>query len=333
MSKKRTTMKDIARLAGVTQATVSYVINGTANISDEVKERVNKAIEQLDYRPNYNARALKTNTSNVIGIILPDIVNQYYSRMAKYLESLLVKSNHHTMIYTTSYDPDREEEIIKRLLSYDVHGIIVLYQLINPQNWDILKRSGKEIVSLEGGTYCSQLGIPNLHTDGFSGEYAAAKYLLDKGVKRIAFIHQTAINDTLQNRFLGYVKAMQESGLFNPQDVFYLENTADFYSECKRIGAQIAAQPYDGILSTSDSIAISLIRQLLINGKKVPDDVRIIGFDNVPLAEQFIPSLTTVSQPSEEICRQIISILFHDPESGEPDPSLIKPQLIIRESA
>ena len=333
MSKKRSTMNDVAKLAGVTQATVSYVINNTANISDEVKARVYDAIKKLDYSPNYNARALKTNQSNIIGILLPDIVNQYYSRMVEYLESLLIQSNYHTMVYTTSYNPEYEKDIIQRLLSFDVQGIIVLYQLTNPANWNILKYSGKFIVALEGGNYCTQVGIPNIHTDNFSGEYMATKYLLDQGARKIAFIHQTAVNEALHNRFLGYAQAMNEAGCFCSEDIYYLENTADRYQEFKRIGDQLAVIPYDAIISTSDLIAIGLIRQLMIHGKNIPEDVRIVGYDNIPFAELFVPSLTTIAQPLEDICRQIVQVLLSsDHEDLSAVPALAS-RLIIRESA
>ena len=333
MANKRPTMNDVAKLAGVTQATVSYVVNNSANISDEVKARVNEAIKQLNYSPNFNARALKTNSSNIIGIILPDIVNQYYSRMVEYLEYLLIQSNHHTMVYTTSYNASFEKDIIQRLLSLDVRGVIVLYQLTDANNWDTLKKSGKKIIALEGGSYCTQIGIPCIRTDSFSGGYMATNYLLSQGAKRIAYIHQTAIIESLYDRFLGYTKAMKDADLYQPEDVYYMDNTADRYKEWERIGNQIAALPYDAIISTSDLIAFGIIRQLLQHGIHVPEDMRIIGYDNIPLAGLFIPALTTMAQPLEDICKQIVSLLF--PEEGCTDDitTAFTPKLIIRESA
>lgn len=333
MSKKRATMNDVAKLAGVTQATVSYVINNSANVSDEVKARVYDAIKKLDYRPNYIARALKTSNSDIIGIILPDIVNQYYSRMVEHLESLVIESGHHTMVYTTSYNPDYEKDIIMRLLSYDVQAIIVLYQLSDAANWEILKLSGKPIIALEGGSYCSQIGIPNMHTDSFYGGYTATMHLLDTGAKRIAFIHQTAVNESLHDRFLGYSQAMKDAGLYHAEDIYYIENTANRYREYEKVGSLLADKPYDGIVATSDLIAVGLIRQLKIHGKNVPEDVRIVGYDNVPFADLCIPSLTTISQPIEEICEGIIGLLF-SPDGEKPSVDMkFKPELVIRESA
>lgn len=326
-------MNDVAKLAGVTQATVSYVINNSANISDEVKARVYDAIKKLDYRPNYIARALKTSNSDIIGIILPDIVNQYYSRMVEHLENNLMQSGQHTMVYTTSYNPGYEKEIILKLLSFDVKAVIVLYQLTDASNWDILKISGKPVIALEGGSYCSQIGIPTMHTDSYAGGYMATRHLLDTGAKRIAFIHQTAVNESLHDRFLGYTQAMKDVCLYHSEDIYYIENTADRYKEYEKVGNMLVEQPYDGIVTTSDLIAVGLIRQLLAHGKKVPEDIRIVGYDNIPLAGLFIPSLTTVSQPLEEICESITKLLFSSDEENAPVNTHFKPTLVIRESA
>lgn len=333
MSSKRSTMNDVAKLAGVTQATVSYVINDSANISDEVKKRVFAAIEKLNYSPNYNARALKTTSSNIIGIILPDIVNQYYSRMVEVLEELLVKSNHHTMICTTSYNPDYEKDVIQRLLSYDVQAIITLYQLTDPSNWNILKQSNKSIIALGGGSYCSNIGIPCINIDNYQGGYMATQYLLNKGHKRIAYVHQTAHNESLHSRFLGYTDAMRDANLYNPNDIFYIESANNKYEEGEKIGSQLSELAYDAIFASSDLIAVGIIRQLANHGKKIPDDVSIVGYDNVPLAELIIPSLTTVMQPTEDACRRMVEYLFPDDDNKSDEWPTLQPYMIIRESA
>ena len=332
MANKRPTMNDVAKLAGVTQATVSYVINHSANISEEVKERVYDAIDQLNYRPNYNARALKMQQSNIVGIILPDIVNQYYSQMVEYLEDLLIKKNYHAMVYTSLYNPDYERELIQRLLSLDVHSIIVLYQFTNPENWSLLKRSGKTVIALEGGSYCSQIGIPNLRTDSYSGGYMATKHLLDLGARRIAFIHQTAVNESLHYRSMGYVQAMKDADLYQPTDIYYIDNAKNRYSEWERVGNLISEIKYDGIVATSDLIAIGIIRQLLSHGIKVPDDLHLVGYDNVPLASYFIPSITTIAQPLEEICNCLVNLLFSAEDERTALETVFMPKLIIRET-
>ncbi|BAK47560.1 transcriptional regulator [Clostridium sp. SY8519] len=333
MTKKRTTMKDVAKLAGVTQATVSYVINNSANISDEVKQRVNEAIQKLNYTPNYAARALKTNSSTIVGIILPDIVNQYYSGIIEYLENLLIQSDYHTMVYITSYNAKYESDIIQRLLANNVHSIIVLYQFTDPANWDILKNSGKPVIALEGGSHCTQIGIPNIQTDNFAGGHLATKYLLNQQLKKIAYINQTVVVDALQERYRGHTEAMKEADCFDPANTLYLDNEKDYYQECCRIGAEIAKSDYEAIITTSDLIAMGLIRVLKSLGKRVPEDFRVIGYDNIPPSQIFIPAITTIAQPLEEICSRILDVLFptEDKDLSESEP--LTPSLLARESA
>ena len=130
MRKGRPTMKDVAALAGVTQPTVSYVINGTATISEEVKEKVNRAIKELNYEPNYTARALKTNRSEIIGILIPDISNEYYSRMVSLISTMLRKRGYTTMVSSTNYEKDTEMDSLRKMLTYNVDGMIVAYCLL-----------------------------------------------------------------------------------------------------------------------------------------------------------------------------------------------------------
>ena len=331
MRKDTPTMKDVARLAGVSQPTVSYVINGSASISQEVKDRVNNAIQALNYKPNYNAKALKTNTSKIVGIIIPDVVNQYYARLLQILEEDLQAKRYHLIIYSTSYDGTIEETSVRSLMSYNVHAIITLYQFTNPKCWDLLKDYGKPAVAIEGGQYCTKLGIPCINVDSHLGGYMATRHLLGLGRRRIAYVHQNSDIDALQERRNGYIEAMRAAGLFREEDIFTTKNPNDKWNEGKNLGKRLAQLPYDGIITCSDLIAVGVIRELLHAGKKVPDDVSVVGYDDVPIAELFIPALTTIAQPLEEICALAIKTIF-DASARDVLPTL-QPQLIKRESA
>ena len=334
MSKDNPTMKDVARLAGVSQPTVSYVINGSASISKEVRERVNEAIRQLNYKPNYYAKALKTNSSEIVGIIIPDIINQYYARLLQLLEEDLHAKNYQVIIYSTSYNGKIEETSVRQLLAYNVHAIIALYQFTNKKCWDLLKAFSKPVVAIEGGSYCASLGIPCINADSRLGGYMATRHLLGMGRKRIAYIHQNSDIEALQERCEGYMEAMKAAGLFQPTDIFVTKNPNDKWNEGKMLGKKLALHPYDGIIACSDLIAVGIIKELQRAGKQVPDQVAVIGYDDVPIAELFIPALTTIAQPLEEICAIAIEIIFSpaDRGAGIPIPTL-QPKLIKRESA
>lgn len=331
MSSKRPTMKDVAKLAGVTQPTVSYVINGTANISDEVKEKVYQAIKELNYKPNYYARALKTNKTNMIGIVIPDISNQYYSRMVNLVETLLKDKNYTVVIHSTNYDKDLEEKSIKQLISYNVEGMIIMYQLGNKKCWKQLKESGKSVVILEGGKHC--LDIPCINIDNHLGGYMATKYLLDKGLKNIVYVGQNSHIEALSERYEGYKEAMQEANLFHQDNIYLTSGPGDKWKEGRIIGQKLTSSNIDGIVVSSDIIAVGIIKALLINNEKVPDDISIIGYDDIPLAALFVPALTTIAQPTEDMCNIAIQILLNDDTSSYTNIPLLKPKLIKRETA
>jgi len=334
MSKDNPTMKDVARLAGVSQPTVSYVINGSASISKEVKERVNEAIRQLNYKPNYYAKALKTNSTEIVGIIIPDIVNQYYARLLQLLEEDLHAKNYQVIIYSTSYNGKLEETSVRQLLAYNVHAVIALYQFSNKKCWDLLKAFGKPVVAIEGGSYCASLGIPCINVDSRLGGYMATRHLLGAGRRRIAYIHQNSDIEALQERREGYVEAMKAAGLFQSTDIFVTKNPNDKWNEGKLLGRKLALHPYDGIIVCSDLIAVGIIKELQRAGKQVPEQVAVVGYDDVPIAELFIPALTTIAQPLEEICAIAIEIIFSaaDRSADIPVPTL-QPKLVKRESA
>lgn len=334
MSYEKPTMKDVARLAGVSQPTVSYVINGSASISAEVKARVNDAIRKLNYKPNYYAKALKTNNSDIVGIIIPDILNQYYARLLQLLEEDLHNKNYQVIIYSTSYNGRIEETSVRQLLSYNVHAIIALYQFTNKKCWDLLKGFNKPVVAIEGGSYCASLGISCINVDSHLGGYMATRHLLAQGRKRIAYVHQNSDIEVLKERCDGYIEAMKAAGIYQPTDIFTTKNPNDKWNEGKMLGKKLALHPYDGIIACSDLIAVGIIKELQRCGKHVPEEVAVIGYDDVPIAELFIPSLTTVAQPLEEICAFAMEIIFNSENKDENSPApTLQPKLVKRESA
>ncbi|MCQ5144546.1 LacI family DNA-binding transcriptional regulator [Enterocloster bolteae] len=330
MSKERPTMVDVANLAGVTQPTVSYVINGTANISDEVKERVNHAIKELNYKPNYLAIALKTNRSRTIGIIIPDITNTYYAVMVSMIEKLLIKEGYTIIINSTDYNKTMEENALKHLLSHNVEGVIITYQFSNQRCWDYLRDSGKSAVVLEGGSKCGEFACIN--TDNYFGGYTATEALLKQGKKKIAYVSQTSEIEALADRCQGYKDAMRDYGRMGDLLVYHSSGPGDKWKGGAAVGKKIRDADIDGVVVSSDVIAVGILKTILMSGIKVPQDISIIGYDDIPLAELFVPALSTVAQPLEEMCRLTVEKLLQL-LAGEPvENSLIKPRLILRET-
>lgn len=330
MKKRQPTMKDVAKLAGVTQPTVSYVINGTANVSPEVKERVYKAIDELHYKPNFNAIALKTQKSHVIGIIVPDIANSYYSLMASLLEKGLTKAGYTVLLNSTGYKIKVENQIVKQLLLHNVEAVIVTYQFSNPDCWKLLKDSEKKVVTIEAGKDAES--FLQIEADNYSGAYEATEYLIRQGRKKIAYIGQNSNMDALSLREAGYLAALKKAGSQDKPVIYRTSGPDKKWEEGSKIGQELIHSDIDGLLVSSDEIAIGILKVLLSSGKKIPDDVSVIGYDDIPIARLFIPELTTVAQPVYEICEYAIDMLLDSLNGIMHEPVVLKQHLINRQT-
>jgi DNA-binding LacI/PurR family transcriptional regulator len=328
--KRKPTMRDVARLAEVTQPTVSYVINNTAAISDEVRDRVNSAIKKLNYKPNFFARGLKTNKSNMIGIVIPDILNEFYASIVPELKETL-EERFFIVIQSTSYNAAFEEEGLRSLIDYNVEAIVFAYQPAGKNICGILRKYDRPAVILEGGTGCG--GIPCINTDNFYGGYTAAKHLLNQGRKQIAYIGQRSHIEALKERRRGFCEAIQEAGDHYPLIEFETIDPGNKWDEGIRLGNEILRHSLDGIVVSSDVIAVGIIKSLLTAGKKIPQDIAVIGYDDIPLAKLFVPALTTMAQPIKDMCSMTVHKIMQDPERTISADELIKPELVIRQTA
>jgi len=325
-------MKDIARLAGVTQPTVSHVINGTASISKEVRDRVNQVIRELNYRPNALAKGLKTNKSNIVGLIVPDVGNGYYAMVARNVESRLVKLGYAVFLACTEYNQAMEASYLDNLLQYNVEGIIIAYQLTNRISIDKLIRMNKPFVTLDDELWTSPES--SVRVDHFDGGYAATRYLLDSGRRRVAFVSEPLVMEAIKERLAGYEKAHGDMGL--PVDKSRVITARSVYDKFKmgyELGKKIVEKEPDGIFAASDVIAFGVLRALKEAGKKVPGDIALIGYDDVPMAKVATPALSTVAQPVGRMVEIGVSKLVAMMQ-GEPalKANTLKPKLVIRET-
>jgi DNA-binding LacI/PurR family transcriptional regulator len=326
--KKKPTMRDVARLAEVTQPTVSYVINNTAAISEEVRERVNSAIRKLNYKPNYFARGLKTNKSSLIGIVIPDILNEFFASIVHELKKML-QERYYTVIQSTNYDAAFEEKGLRSLIDYNVEAIVFAYQPAAKSTCGILRKYGRPAVIIEGGTGCGD--IPCINTDNFYGGYTAAKYLLDQGRKQIAYIGLRSHIEALKERHRGFCHAVKERNMHCVE--FKTADPGNKWDEGVRLGKELLRHSFDGIVVSSDVIAVGILKSLLTAGKKVPQDIAVIGYDDIPLAKLFIPALTTMAQPIREMCSMTADKIMAGLEGEAVVNEMIKPQLILRQTA
>ena len=331
--KKRYTMKDVAERAGVSQPTVSHVINGTASISQSVKDRVNSIIKELDYRPNGIAKCLKTTKTNIIGVLIPDLFNEFYTMLVRTLETKLQGKGYVTLLSSTGYDPVSETRCIESLTRYNVEGIIICYQLLNRDLYAQLDRANIPFVKIEDGT--NEFPDNSVDVDNINSGYIATDFLIQKGYRRIAFVSEAMRVHAMQHRLEGYLKALKENGIEQRDDMIITSDMdIDKTSLGMSLGDRVLESGAEAVFVTSDSVAVGLLRFLREHGKRVPDDIAVVSNDDTPAAKFTYPMLTTVEQPVEEITDRAMEIILAHINGEDAVPAdKIRGSLVIRETA
>lgn len=303
-------MADVAREAGVALGTVSKVVNGLP-VGDAYKEKVEKAIETLGYQYNISGRALRTDRTNTIALIIPNTINPYFALLVHHINIALEKRNYKLMLCFSEYDSGREIEFIQMAQQNRVDGIIAL--TYNP---DLTIPEEIPFVTIDR---FFSVSVPCIAADNFGGGWMAARKLRDLGCKRLAFLR---IGSTLTNepskRKDGFVAACVEMGL--PFEVMALEDGQPF-SEFERFLSdhrQDGRLAFDGLFVGTDSLAWQIIRVLRRMNIRVPEDVQVIGFDGIQMFGTLEYVVSTIVQPVQEIAEACVNTVLSKHLSNTP---------------
>lgn len=315
MPSKSVTMKDVAKLAGVTQPTVSYVINNTANISPEVRDRVLKAIEETGYQPNALAQNLKRRSSHTIAILIPDIINPFYAMITKEIEQYFLSKGYFAFWACTNSDPHIEESYINTFLQYKVDGILI-FSLINENLYNTIVNTKTPLVLLDD--QANSFHLPYVHIMNQKGAYTAVKYLYDSGCQNIGFVSEPLVKFSMKERWKGFLQACEEFNLGSPDEhSICLTQSGDNYNAGYEIAERILEKKFDGIFVTSDYLACGIIKKLTCLNVNIPDEVSIIGYDGLYISKMITPTLSTMEQPISKICYEGANMLLDIIHSGE----------------
>ena len=296
---KRATLKDVAERAGVSKATVSYILNNTKkSISPETRERVQRAIEELEYIPNLGAAALTSNCSRLIGVVVPQtepgselmFQNSFYSEILSAIEYGARQRGYHVIISGTDVD----ESYMKLVVERSLDGVIVI-GMFPDDFYRQFKKIEVPVVLID--SYCKDRYFHNIRIDDELGGYTGTKYMLGRGHTRVGILcgHRHD-NGVVQKRIDGYRRALAESGIaFDERLVF--EDNVD-YASGVRAARRIAREklPLTGLVATADVLAIGAVKGFAQAGAAVPEDYSVIGFDDLEITAYMNPGLTTVHQ-------------------------------------
>jgi DNA-binding LacI/PurR family transcriptional regulator len=327
------TIFDVAKKAGVSKATVSRALNNTAVVNAETKRRIMAAVEELNYTPSFLAKGMRNRKTNTFGIIIPDFSNLYYSEFLKYVEDAAKEHDYSAIICTGEMNIDREISYINYLLSRQVEGLIFCCYTSIMENRDFVALTAKKVPIVVMDQPSSGLPVSAVYADGFRGIQDLIGYLVGTGRKRIAMIRSMHNYPCSESRFRGYLEALQVYGV--EVDEGLIEESsftgAGGYLAAKKLLAR--TQP-SAIVAVNDIVAIGVLKYLLENDYRVPQDIALAGFDNIPLSSLVSPQLTTVNAPVQEMAHEAINILIRkieNPRSRNRE-TVFDTEIVVRQS-
>lgn len=321
------TIKEIAELAKVSPATVSRVINGTARVDEVTKKRVREVIKENSYRPNQVARALYKKSSKIIGLIVPDIDNPFFSELARVIEESARESGYTILLSNAGSDPGIESHSVEVICSMNADGIILVTN--NKGTGSLIESCDLPVVVVDrhvedGGE------AAHIESDHYKGGKLAAGLLVEKGCKNIVCMRGPQEFASGRLRFKGYEDVIHEAGLTS----MYVDTSYNFASG--KLAAEEMMERFpevDGVVCANDMVAISTYKVIQGMGKDVPGDIRIVGFDDIGFSELMTPALTTIRQPVEEMGKRAVDLIVSC-VNGErfPRDNVFEVKLIERET-
>ncbi len=329
------TLSEIGRRANVSSATVSRVINGYPHIRPEIRERVQKIIDETGYRPNQMARALASNNTNIVGLFVPNVVefifaDPYLSALIPGV-SLACNAHESTLALFLYHSKEEGQQQLRRILSSSiVEGLIITADCSDTEFMPLLFENDVPFVLMGRPSRFSDR-VSFVDYDNIGGAYAAVKHLLQLGRRRIAII-TNELNTAAEDRTAGYLRALEEWGI-EPDPALRAEG--DFTERGGYLPMkQLLEQHPDAVFSASDTMAVGALRAIREAGLSVPDDIAITSFDDLPSASTANPPLTTAHQSPEKQGELAVNTLLDIVKHGaDPVQHIILPtELIIRES-
>lgn len=314
------TIKDVAEKAGVTVTTVSRVLNNRGYISDKTREKVYEVMEQLNYQPNELARALFKKRTNLIGLIIPNVAHPFFGELTSYIENYAYNNDYKILLCNSSGNCDKEINYINMLIGKQVDGIIMGGHTLDTS---IYKNINRPIVTIDR---IISKAIPNISSDNYYGGVLATNLLIKKGCKMLAHVRGPLYLNTPANR---RAEAFVDVAIKNNIDYVVVEtkyNSFKMEEYYKLIYQLFNDYPrIDGIFASNDMIASCAIRIANELGKKIPIDLKIVGYDGIGIAAHLTPSLTTIQQPIKEIGKLAIQTIIDQLQGKVVNKDIILP--------
>jgi len=325
------TIQDVAKTAGVSVATVSRVLNNNGPVSQSARDCVLRAIKELDYQPNLLGRNLRRTETKMLLVLLPNIANPFYSRIVKGIEDVGRKNGYNILLCNTDSDRGREMAYLDLLKNRLADGVIFMAPELESGE---LSEIGARFPVVQCCEYKEGARVSHVSIDNFSAAYMAVRHLIDQGHSKIGLISCKNGFMSTQQREKAYRKALEDAGIgYSAKLVRYGDYGFKSGLRAAKQLLSIEEKP-TAIFAISDVMAIGAIRAVKEQGLKVPDDVAVMGFDNIDFASMCDPALTTVSQPKYDLGCVAMELMLRQikEEIKEPQDVFLEHELIMRES-
>ncbi|GAA2370379.1 LacI family transcriptional regulator [Catellatospora methionotrophica] len=337
---KRPTIRDVAAMAGVSVATVSRVLSGDYPVANATRTKVQRAVRELDYVVNAHARALSGSTSNVVALVMYDVVTPFFAFIASGVEYQATESDRLCLVCTTHGDPDRELEIVKLMREQHADAVILVGG-VNMTD-DYRERMYRYAKGLEdAGSRLVLCGRPSLgpdfpaitvEYDNAGGAYSATSHLLSSGHRRIAMLGGPIGNTTFDARLDGYRRALEAFRVaVDPALIVHgdMSQESGFRQVQRLLSSGVA---FTAIFAANDFVAAGAMRALRAAGKSVPGDVSVIGYDDTPFAPELTPALTSVHVPHEQLGRTAVKLALQRGEGSARQHVMLGTHIAMRDS-
>lgn len=297
------TIFDVAKEAGVSKSTVSRVLNNDPKVKSETRIAVNEAIERLQYTPSYVAQAIRTGKTKTLALIVPEYTNIFYAEMFRGVEDVALKYGYMVLVCNTERHFAAEKDYIDSLLKRSIDGIVYNSYKADNSMEKYLHSISREIPIV----YMNKVGnedsdVACVYTDGFESTRKAVHYLYNQGKEKIGYVRNSEDISVIEDRYQGFLQGLKDCGLRFEEKWTYRvlrENEPDYVKlgrDAAKYYISLGERP-EAIMTAIDMIGIGCIKEFNETGVKIPEQISLIGFDNISLSNLIEPSLTTISQP------------------------------------
>ena len=327
-------MKDVARVAGVSISTVSRVLTGSPLVNEETRVRVQRAMDELDYRPNRVARRLRRDTAraSLIGLIVPDIQNPFFAELVRGVESVAQQHGYMLFLGNSDEDPAQERRYLDLMRAESVDGLILPASSDSAQVVAALGRQGIPVVCVD--RRLPRVALDTVIADNVHGAYEAIAHLLRIGHRRIGYIGGRPQLSTSQERLEGYRLALQEHGL--AFDASLVREGDSRQAGGRALAGELLRldRPPTALFVGNNLMTLGALETIHLLGLRIPEEIAIVSYDDIPWALALDPPLTAVRQPGHEIGRRAAELLLQRIADPKRSTTLLvlQPELVVRQS-